>query len=89
MSYEHYLPLSKPKEGVAGETGSWRFQRPVIDTSKCVGCGMCWLYCPESAIELVRTNGKEVASIDYRYCKGCCICSRICPVKAIKVVPEG
>lgn len=66
------------------KTGDWRTFRPVIDESKCVKCLMCWVYCPDGAIEW---DGEKV-SINYDYCKGCGICARECPRKAISMVEE-
>lgn len=82
------LPLSRPKVGVQGITGSWRFRKPEIDYAKCIGCGICWLYCPESTIDIEDTGGKFGVSVDYTYCKGCGICASVCPVKAIRMVEE-
>ena len=79
------IPLAKPKVGSAGVTGTWRVFRPVVDTVKCVKCGLCWLYCPEVAIE-PGDDGRP--RILYDYCKGCGICANECPVKAIKMVKE-
>jgi len=67
------------------ETGSWRNERPVVDTSKCTGCGICWKFCPDMSIK-EDANGK--ASIDYVFCKGCGICTVECPVKAIEMKEE-
>ena len=34
-------------------TGGWRTGvKPEIDMSKCIDCLLCWLWCPDSAIEL-------------------------------------
>ncbi|MCK4643268.1 4Fe-4S binding protein [bacterium] len=60
------------------KTSSWRNFRPIIDGEKCIGCGICWKFCPEPAI--FPTNPPEV---DYDYCKGCGICIANCPVDAI------
>ena len=60
-------------------TGSWRVFKPVIDSEKCTGCGICWLFCPDSAIK----KGDGKLFIDYSVCKGCLICVNECPVKAI------
>lgn len=67
------------------KTGSWRVRKPIINSSKCVKCLICWVYCPESSI---RWDGNSV-SVDYDFCKGCGICYRECPVKAIELVSEG
>ncbi|MCX8184615.1 MAG: 4Fe-4S binding protein [Sulfolobales archaeon] len=85
---ELILPLSRPKVGVQGTTGSWRIRKPVINYSKCIGCGICWLYCPDSTIDIEDTGSRFRVSIDYTYCKGCGICWTVCPVKAIDMVKE-
>ena len=34
-------------------TGGWRTGlKPEVDLGACVDCLLCWLYCPDSAIEL-------------------------------------
>lgn len=81
------LPISKPTLGAGGKTGTWRVFKPIIDESKCVKCQLCWMYCPDSAIET--ENSRSVPRIDYDYCKGCLICYNVCPVKAIYVEKEG
>ncbi len=78
-------------------TGTWRVVRPVIDQERCIRCGICWMYCPDSAIlelkrEYTTRGGKryEVTyEVDYDHCKGCGICANECPVKAIEVVLEA
>lgn len=65
------------------KTGSWRSERPVLDFDKCTSCKLCWLFCPDSCIEL------STFAIDYDYCKGCGICAQECPVDAIAMVREA
>ena len=84
------IGVSPPMEGEAGQTGTWRSRRPVIDAERCLtcrdkprSCQVCWMYCPEAAI----TQGKPPV-IDYRYCKGCGICASECPGQAINMVTE-
>jgi 2-oxoacid:acceptor oxidoreductase delta subunit (pyruvate/2-ketoisovalerate family) len=50
-----------------------------------VNCLICWLYCPDSAVEL---EGTTFTGFDLTYCKGCEICAEICPVDAVTMVPE-
>ncbi|MEM2021876.1 MAG: 4Fe-4S binding protein [Zestosphaera sp.] len=88
MSEGHMLPLSRPVVGVSGRTGTWRIQRPVFDASKCIKCRLCWLYCPDSVIDLNEVSD-DFVSIDYDYCKGCGICVSVCPTKALLMKPEG
>ena len=45
------LAISRPTEGAAGQTGSWRVFRPVVNKEKCNACGLCSLYCPDNAID--------------------------------------
>ena len=66
-------------------TGTWRSQRPTLDTSKCSNCLLCWVFCPEGAIQI---EEDKVKGMDLRYCKGCGICATECPRKAIDMVEE-
>jgi pyruvate ferredoxin oxidoreductase delta subunit len=78
------MPLSDPRVGAAGKTGKWRTLRPELDKEKCTNCLLCWMYCPEGAIDRV----EDGVSIDYEYCKGCGICAEECARKAIVMVEE-
>ena len=82
MSYPLGAVILEPGSSVKHKTGSWRTKRPVHDESKCNRCGLCWVYCPESAVN------PDDFSVDLNYCKGCGICANECPVKAIEMV-EG
>jgi len=75
------LAISRPKEGAAGKTGTWRTYKPVVDRELCNECGLCRMYCPDGVID-VELN------IDLEYCKGCGICAKECPKKAITMVRE-
>ncbi len=66
------------------DTGSWRYQRPVVRVSKCTKCGTCYLFC---AAGCMRDAGTHFAA-DLDYCKGCAVCARLCPVNAIAMVKE-
>lgn len=66
------------------ETGEWRSQRPVLDREKCNHCGLCWMYCPDNAIQ---AEGGSF-QISYTYCKGCGICAKECPKGAILIEKE-
>jgi len=59
---------------------------PKVEQEKCIACGMCQLYCPESTVKL---NDEKKVIFDYRYCKGCGVCANECPVGAIRMVKEG
>jgi 2-oxoacid:acceptor oxidoreductase delta subunit (pyruvate/2-ketoisovalerate family) len=66
------------------ETGEWRSQRPWMDLEKCTRCGLCWMYCPDSAIR----PEEQLFVISYKYCKGCGICAQECPRGAISLEAE-
>lgn len=82
MSKYSIYPVSEPVIGAGGLTGAWRTQLPVYDAAACNGCLLCWLYCPEAAID------KETRAINYDYCKGCGICAAECAKKAIHMEKE-
>ncbi|MEM1665910.1 MAG: pyruvate synthase subunit PorD [Nitrososphaerota archaeon] len=77
--------ISRPGSTSDYKTGTWRVKKPVVDLDRCTGCLLCWIYCPEPAIQK-RNDGK--IEFDYDYCKGCGICSVECPSKAIKMAEE-
>ena len=84
-----YLPTGgvvEHDQQLRPRTGNYRTgMRPEVEFAKCVDCLLCWLYCPDSAIELV---GTRFAGFDLDVCKGCEICAEICPTGAIAMVAE-
>ncbi len=78
-------PAAKPAPGSAGKTAYWRWQKPIIDLAKCTKCGLCWVYCPDSAYRF-EDDGYPI--VLYDWCKGCGICAVECPTKAIRMVDE-
>lgn len=75
----------QPGNAELRRTGAWRVERPIIDLDVCTRCGLCYVMCPDAAIQLDR-EGRPV--IDYEHCKGCMICRELCPLKAISTQKE-
>lgn len=67
---------------------------PVLESSRCLGCGLCSRICPPRAIKM-RPAGKRVVggkevwkeepSFDYYRCIYCGQCADVCPAKAISM----
>ncbi len=68
------------------KTGSWRSLRPIWDNSKCIKCGLCYLYCPEGCVQ---EDEQGFFKADLDFCKGCGVCAHECWPKAIKMIEEG
>jgi len=60
--------------------------RPLIDTGKCIGCGVCAGSCPEHTIELHnKKSGGKVAYINAAKCIKCYCCQELCPHDSVKI----
>lgn len=83
----HPLGLAglEPGNSVLVKTGNWRTLRPVRDSEKCNSCLICFIFCPEGAIEV---KDGQMVGIDYDHCKGCGICAAECGRKALSMVEE-
>lgn len=77
--------IKEPGNSVENKKDGWRLQKPVVNYDKCIKCGKCWMYCPDSAIY---KDKKGNYKWDYDYCKGCAICATVCPAKCIEMVEE-
>lgn len=77
--------VTEPGSASQYQTGTWRSERPIIDLDKCNKCGLCYIFCPDAAIEMSDEGYPEV---DLFYCKGCGICAVECPKQAITQVEE-
>lgn len=77
--------VSQPGNAGQYKTGDWRSNRPVCDTTKCIRCGICYIFCPDMAI---RRTEEGYFEADLYYCKGCGICAQECFTGCIKMIPE-
>lgn len=56
-----------------------------VDQTRCLGCGLCEMLCPFSAIRVIETEKGRKAETISASCKGCGVCSASCPQKAVTV----
>jgi pyruvate ferredoxin oxidoreductase gamma subunit len=80
----HFASVVAARTALAYPTGSWRYNRPVVDLEICNGCGVCEMFCPDSSLMIV----DKQAIVDYGFCKGCGICARVCARQAIEMAVE-
>jgi pyruvate ferredoxin oxidoreductase gamma subunit len=80
----HFASVVAARTALAYPTGSWRYNRPLVDPALCNGCGVCDMYCPDTSIQMV----DKFAVVDYDFCKGCGICAEVCARHAIQMVAE-
>ena len=52
---------------------------------KCTNCMLCWMYCPDSSIEV---KDGQMTGIDLFHCKGCGVCVQECKFGALELIPE-
>ncbi|GAB4298249.1 MAG: pyruvate synthase subunit PorD [Myxococcota bacterium] len=77
--------IPEPGSAGANKTGDWRSFKPEWDHTKCVKCGVCYVYCPDAAI-YEDERGYFLANLDY--CKGCGICAVECWTACITMREE-
>jgi len=80
MDYHSIEPLEIPEEDVMEGYGF-----PVIDGDKCIGCGTCFLNCPEQVIQMDDQEGSRHISHYQFNCRTCRRCEEMCPQEAIKI----
>jgi len=88
ITWKDILPgavVDEPGSAAEYLTGDWRSTRPEIDYDVCIKCGICWLFCPDAAMN--RLENKQ-PRVNLDYCKGCGICAEECPVDAIEMSRE-
>ena len=76
-----------PDAGTAVQykTGGWRSQKPEFIPEKCTHCMICWVFCPDTSIQV---EDEKMVGIDLDHCKGCGICAVECPTDAIEMKEE-
>lgn len=77
--------VTQPGNASQYRTGDWRSQRPIHDFTKCIKCGLCYIFCPEGCLG---QTAEAYFEADLFYCKGCGICARECPTGAIAMQQE-
>ncbi|MBA7644664.1 Pyruvate synthase subunit PorD [subsurface metagenome] len=77
--------VTEPGNASQYRTGDWRSQRPSHDFTKCIKCGLCYIFCPEGCLGQTAEGYFEA---DLFYCKGCGICVQECPTGAIAMQQE-
>lgn len=79
--------IDERDDAVARGTDRAKLQHPVVDLSRCLGCGTCVAVCPEDdVLEIV--HGQAVV-INGSRCMGIAACERECPVGAITVTIDN
>lgn len=66
---------------------------PVLDSAKCIHCGVCDLVCPDFCLAWGEADDggkfeRQLKGIDYQYCKGCLRCVESCPTGALAKTAE-
>ena len=56
---------------------------PMIDHSKCIGCGRCHVSCMDGGHQAISFDEDRKPQIHGTKCVGCHLCSLVCPTKAI------
>ena len=64
---------------------------PVIDPTRCTGCGWCVGVCPPHVLSLQAEGGRKTSTLDDAAgCTACGLCAVRCPFGAIAMVrPPG
>ncbi len=72
--------ITEPGNAAEFQTGDWRTFVPQFVEENCIHCLFCWIWCPDSAIEIDTSGPKPlVTGIVLDHCKGCGICAHECP----------
>jgi pyruvate ferredoxin oxidoreductase delta subunit len=72
--------IVEPGNAATFRTGDWRTFMPRFQPENCIHCLFCWVWCPDSAIQVDLSGERpQVIGIDLDHCKGCGICAYECP----------
>lgn len=85
LDFSTFVPgfLQKPAVAVMGKLLK---SYPLLNKSKCVGCGKCAESCPAHIIKIKQDrHGKKKAVFQKKGCISCFCCQEMCPMKAIEV----
>ncbi|MFC1957572.1 4Fe-4S binding protein [Chloroflexota bacterium] len=77
--------VTEPGSASQYKTGDWRSQKPTYKLNKCIKCGLCWIFCPESCI---KQDDEGYFIADLYHCYGCGICAKECPTGVITMIEE-
>lgn len=65
----------------------------IIDETRCKGCGLCTIACPQKLIKLsekINAQGYTPALLtSEEKCTGCALCAEMCPDVAITVFKDA
>lgn len=80
---KQHTTQEKLDEAIRLGTNKALMQHPIIDLSKCIGCGICTKVCPEG--EVLGIVGGKAVLINGSKCVGHEVCMESCPVGGIEV----
>jgi dihydropyrimidine dehydrogenase (NAD+) subunit PreA len=80
-----------PKISRAQDVDRGTIVYPVVDRSKCIGCGRCYISCSDGGHQALSFGADRQPRLNGAKCVGCHLCSLVCPTGAIgfsKRVPK-
>jgi len=80
VTKKYPFETTEPPEGSRG--------KPVIDFTKCIGCGACANVCTPQAIKFLDLEEYKRLELFYGRCIFCGMCQEACPVEAIKLTKD-
>ncbi len=80
---KHNQTQEKLDEAIRIGSNKATMQHPIIDLSRCIGCGICTKVCPEG--EILGIVGGKAVLINGSKCVGHEVCMESCPVGGITV----